>query len=218
MNVPFLEEPAAVRCEGGPVHAIAECRNHLNPSRSEGVVQEPAEELRFHDAAKESHLLSVAGSKGHGVHEEPARFVHNAACDGVSRLRLSEEHGGETRHRPGRVVGFGEPRRKLRGRAEQRGGRAEQRRGRSAVVGLQRGLKTLLADPAAAPAIAQQRSPTVGAVEGPGVVEAEGNSPRANNQHRSGCAVQGAELGRGGIREDRGRDLEAFGKQGGEFV
>lgn len=115
VNVPFLEEPAAVRCEGGPVHAIAECRNHLNPSRSEGVVQEPAEEPRFHDAAKERHLFRLAGGEDHCVHEEPARFVHNAACDGVSRFRFFQHHGCETRHGPGRVGGFGEPRRKLRG-------------------------------------------------------------------------------------------------------
>ncbi len=218
MNVPFLEEPAAVRCEGGPVHAIAECRNHLNPSRSEGVVQEPGEELRFHDAANECHLLGVAGGKGHGVREESAGFIHNAACDGVSRLRFVQHRGGETRHRPGRVAGFGEPCRKLRGRADQPGSCTEQRRGRAAVVRLKCGLETLLADPPAASAITQQRSPTVGAVEGPGVVEAEGNRTRAHNQHRSRCAVQGAELRRGGIRENRGRDLEALGKEDGEFV
>lgn len=83
---------------------------------------------------------------------------------------------------------------------------------------LQCGLKTLLADPPAASAIAQERSPAVGTVEGPGVVEAEGNGPRAHNQHCSGRAVQGAELGRGGIRENRGRDLEALGQQDGECV
>lgn len=76
---------------------------------------------------------------------------------------------------------------------------------------LQCGLKTLLADPSAASAIAQERSPAVGTVEGAGVVEAEGDGPRAHNQHCSGRAVQGAELGRGGVRENRGRDLEAFG-------
>lgn len=99
-------------------------------------MQEPAEELRFHDAAKERHLLRVARGKGHGVHEKPAGFVHNAACDGVSRLRFFQHHGRETRHRPCRVAGFGEPRRKLRGGAYKRGSRAEQRRGRAAVVSL----------------------------------------------------------------------------------
>lgn len=78
-------------------------------------MQEPVEELRFHDAAKERHLFRLAGGKGHGVHKEPASFVHNAACDGVSRLRFFQHHGRETRHGPRRVVGFGEPGRKLRG-------------------------------------------------------------------------------------------------------
>ncbi len=207
-----------MRCEGGPVHAVAECRNHLNPSRSEGVVQEPAEELRCHDAAEQRHLLRVAGGEGHRVHEKPARFVHNPAGDGVSRRRFSQDHGGETGHSPGRVVGGGEPRRELRGRAGQCGRRAKQRRGRPTVVRLQCGHKALLADPAAASAIAQKWSPPVGTMEGSGVVEAEGDRACADNKHRPGCAAQGAELGGGSVRKNGGRNLEALRKQDGEFV
>ena len=76
----------------------------------------------------------------------------------------------------------------------------------------------MLAYPAAASAVAEERAPTVGAVEETGVVEAEGDSSRPHDQHGAGGALQGTQMGGGGVRQDRSGNRVVDGEQFGQFA
>ena len=79
-------------------------------------------------------------------------------------------------------------------------------------------LEPSLADPTPAATIAKIGSPTVGTMKDPGFVETESNCPRAHNQCGARGALEGSELGCGGVRKHCCGDAEALGQHGGELA